>query len=195
MYDYFEGKLVEKTPTFAIIDCAGVGYMIHISLNTFSKIKDVEKCKLFTHLAIKEDAHTLYGFYDEYERKIFRLLISVSGVGASTARMILSSLNPEEIQIAIASGDVATLRKVKGIGEKSAQRIIVDLKDKMDKEIVLKDFSSSLQNNFKNEALSALVLLGFNKIIAEKAIEKVAKTMDINNIKLETIIKETLKIL
>jgi len=109
--------------------------------------------------------------------------------------MILSSLNSDEIQIAIKSGDVATLRKVKGIGEKSAQRIIVDLKDKMDKDVVLKDFSSSLQNNFKNEAISALVLLGFNKNIAEKAIEKATKTMDINNLKLETIIKEALKIL
>ena len=195
MIAYIEGKLVEKTPTYAVVDCAGVGYMIHISLNTFSKIKNIEKCKLFIHLAIKEDAHTLYGFYDEYERKIFRLLISVSGVGASTARMILSSLNSDEIQIAIASGDVATLRIVKGIGEKSAQRIIVDLKDKMDKDVVLKDFSSSLQNNFKNEAISALVLLGFNKNIAEKAIEKATKTMDINNLKLETIIKEALKIL
>ena len=195
MIAYIEGRLVEKTPTYAVIDCAGVGYMIHISLNTFSKIKDIEKCKLFIHFAVKEDAHTLYGFYDEYERKIFRLLISVSGVGASTARMILSSLNSEEIQIAIANGDVATLRKVKGIGDKSAQRIIVDLKDKMDKDVVLKDFSSSLQNNFKNEAISALVLLGFNKNIAEKAIEKATKTMDINNLKLETIIKEALKIL
>jgi holliday junction DNA helicase RuvA len=195
MIAYIEGKLVEKTPTYAVIDCGGVGYLIHISLHTFSKIKDIEKCKLFTHLAIKEDAHTLYGFFDENERKIFRLLISVSGVGASTARMILSSLSTEEIQIAIATGNVATLRKVKGIGEKSAQRIIVDLKDKMDKDIGSKDFSLPIYNNIKNEALSALILLGFNKNMAEKAIEKVSKTIETNNMKLETLIKEVLKIL
>jgi Holliday junction DNA helicase RuvA len=195
MIAYIEGRLVEKTPTYAVIDCGGVGYLIHISLNTFSKIKDIEKCKLFTHLAIKEDAHTLYGFFDENEKKIFRLLMSVSGVGASTARMILSSLSSDEIQIAIATGNVAALRKVKGIGEKSAQRIIVDLKDKMDKDFGSKDFSLPIYSNIKNEALSALILLGFNKNLAEKAIDKVSKTLETNNMKLETLIKEVLKIL
>jgi Holliday junction DNA helicase RuvA len=195
MIAYIEGKLVEKTPTYAVIDCGGVGYLIHISLNTFSKIKENGNCKLFTHLAIKEDAHTLYGFYEESERRIFRLLISVSGIGAGTARMILSSLNPDEIQIAIASGNVAALRKVKGIGEKSAQRIIVDLKDKMDKDTGLKEVSYSIHHSIKKEALSALVLLGFNKNLAENAIEKVSKTQDANSMKLEILIKEVLKIL
>ncbi len=195
MIAYIEGKLVEKTPTYAVIDCGGVGYLIHISLNTYSKIKEVGICKLYTHLAIKEDAHTLYGFYDETERKIFRLLISVSGVGASTARMILSALNSDEIQIAIATGNVATLRKVKGIGEKSAQRIIVDLKDKIEKDSGIKDFSFPTYNNIKNEALSALILLGFNKNVAEKAIEKISKTLDGSEMKIEMLIKESLKIL
>jgi holliday junction DNA helicase RuvA len=195
MIAYIEGKLVEKTPTYAIIDCGGVGFLIHISLNTFSKLKEVGNCKLYTHLAIKEDAHTLYGFYDENERKIFRLLISVSGVGANTARMILSSLNSDEIQIAISTGNTAMLCKIKGIGEKTAQRIIIDLKDKMVKDTGIKDFSVSLNNNIKNEALSALILLGFNKNLAEKAIEKVFKTPESNNLKLETLIKEVLKII
>jgi holliday junction DNA helicase RuvA len=195
MIAYIEGKLVEKTPTFAVIDCGGVGYFIHISLYTYSKIKDESLCKLFTHLAIKEDAHTLYGFYDENEKRIFRMLISVSGVGATTARMMLSSLSSEEIQIAISTGNVAALRRIKGIGEKSAQRIILDLKDKMEKESGAKDFSVFVNNNFKNEALSALILLGFNKNNAEKAIEKAYNTMDSSGLKLESLIKEALKIL
>jgi Holliday junction DNA helicase RuvA len=195
MIAYIEGKLVEKTPTFAIIDCGGLGYNIHISLYTFSKIKNENFCKLYTHLIIKEDSHTLYGFYDDNERKIFRMLISVSGVGAATARMMLSSLSSEEIQIAISTGNVAALQRIKGIGEKSAQRIIVDLKDKMGKESGAKDFSVFVNNNFKNEALSALILLGFNKNNAEKAIEKAYNTMDNSILKLETLIKEALKIL
>lgn len=195
MIAYIEGKLVEKTPTYAVVDCGGVGYLIHISLNTFSKLGENGLCKLYTHLSIKEDAHTLFGFFDEHEKKIFKQLISVSGIGAGTARMILSSLNPEEVQIAISSGNVAALCKIKGIGEKSAQRIIVDLKDKMVKDSGIKDFSLSINNNIKNEALSALILLGFNKNLAEKAIEKVCKTLDNNALKLETVIKDVLKIL
>jgi len=195
MLAYIEGELVEKTPTYAIIDIGGVGYMIHISLNTFSKLVEKGRCRLYTHLAIKEDAHTLYGFSDENEKKIFRQLISVSGVGTSTARMILSSLTTEEIQTAISTGNVALLRKVKGIGEKSAQRIIVDLKDKIEKDTSVKDFSFIVNNNIKIEALSALIHLGFNKNSAEKAIDRVYNTFGDKTIKLEDLIKESLKTL
>lgn len=176
MITHIEGKLVEKTPAYAIIDCGGVGYMIHISLNTFSKIGANENCRLFTHLAIKEDAHTLYGFADQSERHLFRQLISVSGVGAATARMILSSLSPSEITQAILTGNVAVLKSIKGIGEKSAQRIIIDLKGKLGKEDTGVDFTITSHNKSRDEALSALVMLGFAKHIAEKAVDKALRT-------------------
>jgi Holliday junction DNA helicase RuvA len=176
MITHIEGRLVEKTPTYAVIDCGGVGYLLNISLNTFSKIGSSEKCKLYAHLAIREDAHTLYGFADQEERTLFRHLISVSGVGAATARMILSSLSPTEIQQAITTGDVPTLKSIKGIGEKSAQRIIVDLKGKLGKEEFSSNFLTTSGNKSKEEALSALIMLGFAKNMAEKAIDKVLKT-------------------
>ena len=153
--------------------------MLHISLHTFSKInqpRQQEKCKLYTHLAIREDAHILYGFAELEERIVFRHLISVSGVGASTARMILSSLSPMEVQQAILTGNVNQLKSIKGIGEKSAQRIIVDLKGKLSKEELSSDFFTSSNNTVKEEALSALVMLGFAKNSAEKALEKAMKT-------------------
>jgi holliday junction DNA helicase RuvA len=192
MINHIEGRLVEKTPTYAVIDCGGVGYLLHISLNTFSKIGSSEKCKLFAHLAIREDAHTLYGFADSEERNIFRHLISVSGVGASTARMILSSLSPVEVQQAIMAGNVAQLKSIKGIGEKSAQRIIVDLKGKLGKDDMPAEFFASQGNTAREEALSALVMLGFAKNVAEKALEKVLKSEG-NGASVEQLIKQALK--
>lgn len=194
MISYIEGKLIEKTPTYAIIDCAGVGYSLNISLNTYSKITDDKICKLYAYLSIKEDSHTLFGFYEQSEKQLFLHLISVSGVGAGTARMILSSLNPPEIHAAIASGNVAALQKIKGIGLKSAQRIIVDLKDKFLKEGLVSEISSPANNKVKDEALSALLMLGFAKNTAEKALERVVKTEG-ENLLVEQLIKGALKFL
>ena len=194
MISYIEGKLIEKTPTYAVIDCAGVGYSLNISLNTYSKITDDKICKLYAYLSIKEDSHTLFGFYEQSEKQLFLHLISVSGVGAGTARMILSSLTPPEIHAAIASGNVAALQKIKGIGLKSAQRIIVDLKDKFVKEGLVAEISSPANNKVKEEALSALLMLGFAKNTAEKALERVVKTEG-ENLLVEQLIKGALKFL
>jgi Holliday junction DNA helicase RuvA len=191
MITQLEGNIVEKTPTYVVIDCMGVGYQVHISLNTFSKIPSVGKCKLYTHLIIREDAHLLYGFADKHERQLFDLLISVSGVGASTARMILSSLNPSELEQVIASGNVSALKSIKGIGEKSAQRIIVDLKDKIAKDLVSTDTVLPFLNPLREEALAALIALGFQKQAAEKAIDKSIKTSSVSNV--EELIKLSLK--
>ena len=192
MINHIEGKLIEKTPTYAVIECSGVGYLLHISLNTFSKISDNEKCKLYAHLAIREDAHTLYGFADIQERTMFRQLISVSGVGASTARMILSSLSPFEIQQAILTGNVSQLKSVKGIGEKSAQRIIIDLKGKMSKDGLGTEFLTTPGNTMKNEALAALEMLGFARNVADKALDRVLQT-NTAVASVEELIKQALK--
>ena len=192
MINHVDGKLTEKTPTYAVIECGGVGYILNISLNTFSKIADNERCKLYAHLAIREDAHVLYGFADTKERDMFRHLISVSGVGASTARMILSSLNPAEVQQAILTGNVAQLKSIKGIGEKSAQRIIVDLKTKMGKDEMGTDVLIGSGNTMRNEAVAALSMLGFARNISDKAIDKVlASNRSISTV--EELIKQTLK--
>ena len=175
MYNHIQGKLVEKTPTYVVIDCNGVGYFINISLFTYSQIGNSENCKVFTHLAVKEDAHTLFGFADEEERKLFRQLISVSGIGASTARMILSSLSPSEIQQAIINGDVALLQSIKGIGTKTAQRVIIDLSDKLKKGELISGAPLVSNNRIKEQALSALVTLGFAKNTAEKTLDSVIK--------------------
>ncbi len=192
MITHIAGRLVEKTPAYAIIDCNGVGYYLHISVNTFSRLGNEENCKLYTYLAIREDAHTLYGFADQQERAIFKQLISVSGVGASTARMILSSLSPVEVQQAIVEGNVNVLKSIKGIGAKSAQRIIVDLRDKIAKEETIMDNFGSSHNTIKIEALSALVTLGFDKYAAEKSLDKVLKAEG-EQIAVEDLIKKTLK--
>jgi Holliday junction DNA helicase RuvA len=192
MINHIEGRLVEKTPTYAVIDCGGVGYLLNISLNTFSKIGSSEKCRLYAHLAIREDAHTLYGFADNEERNLFRHLISVSGVGASTARMILSSLSPPEVHQAILGGNVSALKSIKGIGEKSAQRIIVDLKGKLGKEEMPMEFFTASSNTAKEEALSALVMLGFARNVADKALEKAIKTEG-SDASVEQLIKQALK--
>lgn len=192
MINHISGRLIEKFPTHAIIEANGVGYLIHISLNTFSKIGESEQCKLLTYLSIKEDAHTLYGFIEEAEREVFKLLISVNGVGTNTARMMLSSLSSEEIAEAIATNDVDLLKGVKGIGAKTAQRIILDLKDKMDAgnggagELI-----SAVNNTQKEEALSALLALGFSKATVEKVLRGILKAQP--NADVETLIKSALK--
>lgn len=191
MIAQLKGRLIEKTPTYVVIDCSGVGYQLHISLNTFSKLGGDELCHLFTHFVVREDAQLLYGFKEKSERELFRLLISVSGVGSSTAMMILSSLSPEETKNAILLNDVNTLKSVKGIGAKSAERIIIDLKDKIGKVENTDKISTLANNTIKEEALSALVMLGFSKAPAEKALSKiVAQTSDIT---VEELIKRTLK--
>jgi holliday junction DNA helicase RuvA len=193
MIYHIEGKLVEKTPTYAVIDAAGVGYIMQISLNTFSKIGDVEKCKLFTEqVYVRDDMPRFFGFADIPERNLFRQLVSVSGVGGTSALLMLSSLSAAEIQNAIVTGNVALLKSVKGIGEKTAQRIIVDLKDKMGKGVELVDFIISPNNILKEEALSALVMLGFNKSGADKVLDKIIRTEG-TGLTVEHLIKSALK--
>ena len=191
MITHIKGKLIEKTPTYVVIDVNGIGYKIKISLQTFSAI-DGELCKLYTHLTVKEDSHTLFGFFEESERHLFRNLISVSGVGPSTAQVILSTYSPNEIINHITSADVASVQSVKGIGAKTAQRIIIDLKDKVSSSVVDSDILfNKLDNTIKKEALSALASLGFGKKIAENKIDK-ALNMDskINNV--EELVKAAL---
>ncbi|MGB2142830.1 MAG: Holliday junction branch migration protein RuvA [Flavobacteriaceae bacterium] len=191
MITHIEGKLVEKTPTHVIIDCNGIGYFINISLHTFSQIPDQEAIKIFTHLQVKEDSHTLYGFISASEREIFRLLISVSGIGANTARTMLSSLTPKQIREGIAVGDVALIQSVKGIGLKTAQRVIIDLKDKILKIYDIDETSLTQNNTNKDEALSALEVLGFMKKQSERIIDKIVGSSP--DATVEFIIKEALK--
>ncbi|NND62878.1 MAG: Holliday junction branch migration protein RuvA [Flavobacteriaceae bacterium] len=191
MITHIQGRLIEKTPTDVVIDCNGVGYFLNISLHTFSQLPSEENVKLFTHLLVREDAHTLYGFSTVIEREIFRLLISVSGIGASIARTMLSSLSPEQVREAIASEDVATIQSVKGIGAKTAQRAVLDLKDKILKVYGMTAISAVSSNTNKNEALSALETLGFARKQAEKACDKVIK--EDPHATVETIIKLALK--
>ncbi len=191
MIAQIKGRLIEKTPTYVVIDCNGVGYQLNISLNTFSKIGNEENCLLFAHYVVREDAHLLYGFKEKSERELFRQLISVSGVGSSTAIMILSSLSPDETKAAIVSGNVNTLKGVKGIGLKTAERIIIDLRDKVGKSEGNELFSMGSNNTIKEEALSALVMLGFSKMPAEKALTKIMT--ETPNLTVEELIKRTLK--
>ncbi len=191
MITHLKGKLIEKYPNQVIIECNGIGYILTISLYTFSSIPDQENLKLFTHLSIREDAHILYGFSDKMEREIFKLLISVSGVGPSTAITMLSSMNPQEIQQAIGSEDVEKIRSVKGIGIKTAQRVIVDLKDKILKTYEFSEEISVSNNTIKNEALSALEVLGFSRKKIDKVIQVILQ--DFPNISLEELIKKALK--
>jgi Holliday junction DNA helicase RuvA len=191
MIAHIQGKLVEKTPTEVVIDCGGVGYHINISLHTYSLLPQTEQLKLFTYLQIKEDAHTLFGFVEKSEREIFKMLLSVSGIGASIARTMLSSLDPKQIIQAIAVGDVVTIQSIKGIGAKTAQRAILDLKDKVLKLYDLDEVSILQNNTNKDEALSALEVLGFNKKLAEKAVDKIV-AQDANAT-VESIIKQALK--
>jgi len=171
MYDYFNGKLVFKAPTHVVLDVGGIGYYIHISLTTYSQIKDQEQCKLYISFQVREDSQTLYGFATEGERQLFNHLISVSGIGPNTGRMMLSSITPEEIQSAIINGQVAVMQKIKGIGPKSAQRVILELQDKLKKQgpDALIPLITTKQS-IPEEALSALVMLGFGKPQAEKVL-------------------------
>ena len=188
-----EGKLVEKTPTYAVIDVVGIGYIMQISLNTFTKIGENENCKLYTEqMYVRDDMPRFFGFADVAERNLFRQLVSVSGVGGTSALLMLSSLSAGEIQNAIMTGNVMLLKSVKGIGEKTAQRIIVDLKDKMGKVGITSEFFVSPNNILKEEALSALVMLGFNKSSAEKALDKIIRTEGTGQT-VEQLIKSALK--
>ena len=191
MIHHLKGKLVEKNPTHVIIECGGVGYFVNISLNTFSKLPEQENISVFTHLQVKEDSHTLFGFVEKSEREIFRLLLSVSGIGSSIARTMLSSMSPSQVRDAIANGDVASIQAVKGIGAKTAQRVILDLRDKVLKVYDIDELSLSTNNTNKDEALSALEVLGFAKKQAEKVLDKIVKDQPEANV--ETIIKLALK--
>ena len=191
MITHLSGKLVEKNPTNVVVECAGVGYFVHISLHTFSKITDEEQIQLFTHLQVREDAHTLFGFAEKSEREIFRLLLSVSGIGASTARTMLSSLSPVQVRDAIANNDVAAIQSVKGIGAKTAQRVILDLRDKILKVYDIDEVSATSNNTNKDEALSALEVLGFARKQSEKIVDKVL--MQDPTLSVENIIKLSLK--
>lgn len=191
MIHHIQGKLVEKNPTDVVIECNGVGYQINISLHTFSLLPEGENLKLFTFLQVKEDSHTLFGFVEKQERELFKLLISVSGIGANIARTMLSSLEPMQIIQAIASNDVATVQGIKGIGAKTAQRVILDLKDKVLKVYNLDEVSVKANNTNKEEALSALEVLGFARKSAEKVIEKINR--DTPNATVEDLIKQALK--
>ncbi len=172
MFEYIKGELAELTPTYAVIDCGGVGYMLNISVPTYSALDGLKNAKLLVHEAIREDAHVLYGFINEQERSLFRLLIGVSGVGANTARMILSSIAAPQLEQFILSGDHAMLKKVKGIGSKTAERIIVDLKDKIKPTGDTFILQPSVTNEVYEEALAALVMLGFNRVQSHKVLKK-----------------------
>lgn len=197
MIAYLNGKLAYKDPTFVIIDISGVGYQVKISLQTYSQIKDEEQVMLLTYLSIKEDGHTLYGFRQDSEKKLFLNLISISGVGPNTALMILSSLTSDELESAIVNEDARTIQNVKGVGTKTAQRIILELKDKIKKEsyadaVISSSSFSKTNNKTKEEALQALLTLGFTKAIAEKNIATVLKKTG-PEISLEELIKASLK--
>jgi Holliday junction DNA helicase RuvA len=192
MYAYIDGKLVFKSPAYVVIDAGGVGYHINISLHTYSLLADAERCKLFTWLHVKEDAHTLYGFADEGERRLFLHLISISGIGPNTGRMMLSSITPVEIQTAIINGNVALIQRIKGIGPKSAQRVILELQDKLRKEGSETLSTAPASKSVRDEALAALVMLGFARNVAEKVIDQEINKND-SGISVEQLIKFALK--
>lgn len=193
MYEFITGKLVEKNPAFVVIETNGIGYLLNISLNTFTKIKDAEQAKLYIHFHVREDAQVFYGFADDAERELFRHLLTVSGVGAGTARLILSSLTSEEVYDAITQGNAGILQSVKGIGGKTAQRIVIDLRDKLTKAGIELEKVDLSHNTIKDEALSGLLILGFNKSVAAKALDRVIKQGSANSV--EELIKEALKVL
>jgi len=191
MIDYIKGTFIQVTPTYLIIETGGVGYYVNISLNTFTQLEGKKEGNLLVHEVIREDSHQLFGFAGKVERDIFRLLISVTGVGAGTARMMLSSLNPAEIEKAVIGSDVNTLKNVKGIGLKTAQRIIVDLKDKIGKHAGTGEIFEFADNTKREEALSALVMLGFARSAVIKALDKIIR--ENKNLTIEEMIKNALK--
>ena len=176
MITQIQGRLIEKYPTHVVIDCQGVGYEVHISLHTFEQLGREENIRLFTHLQIREDAHTLYGFYQTVERSVFRLLISISGIGANTARTMLSSMSPSEIQQAIVNENIAAIKAVKGIGLKTAQRVIIELKDKVQNIAGMEEIPVIKSNTIKEETLSALEVLGYPRKQAEKVIDNLLQS-------------------
>ncbi|MAW15628.1 MAG: Holliday junction branch migration protein RuvA [Flavobacteriaceae bacterium] len=190
MITQLTGRLVEKSPTDVVIDCNGIGYMVHISLHTFSQLSNDENIKLFTHLQVKEDSHNLFGFFTIIERAIFQQLISVSGIGSSTARNMLSSLEPNQIRSAIISEDLATIRSVKGIGLKTAQRVLIELKDKMLNLSDSEEIQVFSNNTIKEEALSALEVLGYSRKQSEKVIDNVIQSSPDSSV--EALIKAAL---
>jgi len=194
MYAYIDGKLTFKNPAYVVVEAGGIGYHINISLNTYSALGDEERCKLYTWLHVKEDAHTLYGFADEGERRLFLHLISVSGIGPNTGRMILSSITPLEIQAAIIKADLPLIQRIKGLGAKTAQRLVLELQDKLKKEGADSLISVPQHNTVKDEALSALVMLGFAKQTAEKTIDQILKVTE-GTLSVEQLIKQALKTL
>jgi len=191
MIDYIKGAITQITPTFLTLECGGIGYFVNISISTFSKLEGKTEYKVLVHEVIREDSHLLFGFADSEERDIFRLLISVSGVGANTARMMLSSLSSLEIEKAIMGADVNVLKSVKGIGLKTAQRIIIDLKDKLGKQAGSGEIFAFADNTKREEALSALVMLGFAKSAVSKILDKIVK--EEKNLTVEDMIKRALK--
>jgi Holliday junction DNA helicase RuvA len=199
MYEFIEGRLTDKNPAFVILECNGIGYLIHVSLNTYSRIKDQDQVRLFTHFSIKNEATTpvgfvLFGFAAQEERQLFRQLISVSGIGNSTAMLMLSALTPDKIYKAILENNTSILQSVKGIGAKTAQRIILDLRDKLEKAKQPGEIISSKYNTNKLEALSGLIVLGFNKLAAEKALDRITENGE-KDLPVEVLLKEALKIL
>lgn len=194
MIAFIEGNIEEKNPAFVVLNCQGLGYLLHISLHTYSRLPERGMVKIFTHQVIREDAHLLFGFAEEDERELFRLLISVSGIGPNTARMVLSSMSPAEVKSAIVNNNVSMLQSIKGIGAKSAQRIVVDLRDRLEKEGVFKDENLVFSNNtMHEEALSALVMLGFAKNAAQKALAAILKKKQGAPVTTEELVKEALK--
>jgi Holliday junction DNA helicase RuvA len=191
MYEYIKGKISVLKPAHVIIEANSVGYFISISLNTYSKLNGQEQALLFLHQIVREDAHMLYGFADENERELFRMLISVNGIGSNTAIMMLSSLNPDEIKAAILNENVRLLQGIKGIGAKTAQRIIIDLKDKVGKSPASEQILNLPDNTIRNEALSALVMLGFAKKPVEKEIDRIQAKQ--TGLSVEEVIKQALK--
>ncbi|VAW13573.1 Holliday junction ATP-dependent DNA helicase RuvA [hydrothermal vent metagenome] len=191
MYEFIKGGIVEINPAYIVIEAGGIGYSIKISLNTYTNLGKQEKAKILIHQIVREDAHLLFGFSDEMERELFRSLISVNGVGANTAIMMLSSLSPEEIVTAITTDNVNVLKSIKGIGAKTSQRIIIDLKDKLGKIRETGQILPTANNTIRNESLSALVMLGFTKKDAEKAVDKILQ--EFPEMAVENVIKQALK--
>jgi holliday junction DNA helicase RuvA len=193
MIAFLKGDFVHKTPASVQVDVNGVGYEVQISLHTYSKIQNLEKGILFTHLLIREDAHILYGFFETAEKEMFQQMISVSGIGASTARVMLSYMRPEELARAIINSDVRTLEGIKGIGKKTAERIVLELRDKLAKQPLDTNISTMKNNTLQRDALNALTALGINRLAAEQAINKVL--VNEPNLPVEELIKKTLRIL
>jgi len=191
MYEYIQGSLIERNPTYCVVETGGIGYFIQITLTTYSQMGTENPVKLYLHQVVREDAHLLYGFHTRREREMFRLLLTVSGIGANIARMMLSSLTSEDVQQAILSGNVSLLQSIKGIGAKTAQRVILDLRDKITREKVAGELFPAKDNRLKEEALSALVILGFNKGEADKVISKILLAE--KSLPLEDLIKKALK--